>query len=93
MYEWRRAQVARAILDYLRKHPEAQDTLAGITEWWLPEQQIKTQTGTVKVAIAELVARGLILQRKGRDSQIHYRVNRRRLKEIKAAFLKEPDRT
>jgi Fe2+ or Zn2+ uptake regulation protein len=88
MYELRRSQVARAILDYLWKHPDAQDTLSGITQWWLPEEKIKTRTATVKEALSDLVARGLVLERKGKDSQIHYRINRRKLQKVRA-FLKQ----
>lgn len=87
MYEVKRSRVARAILDYLRKHPDAQDTAAGIAEWWLPEEKIKSRTKTVEEALAGLVTDGLVLARKGKDSQIHYRINRRKAKEI-AALLK-----
>jgi hypothetical protein len=90
MYEMRRSHIARAILDYLRKHPEAQDTLAGIAEWWLPEQRIDTEIAKVKEALAELVARGLILRHRGKDSQVHYRINVRRLREIEAMLLQQP---
>jgi hypothetical protein len=78
MYEWRRSQIGRAILSYLRKFPEAQDTIGGIAEWWLPDQNIRSHPLTLKSTLNELVARGFILQHKGKDSQIHYRMNRRK---------------
>ena len=84
MYEMRRSHVARAILDYLRKHPDAQDTLAGITQWWLPEQRIKTRTVIVKQALTDLVCKGFVLVRKGTDAQLHFRINGQRVKEIEA---------
>ncbi len=87
MYERRRSHVARAILDYLRKHPDAQDTLAGITQWWLPDQRIKTRTAIVKQALTDLVGRGFVLVRKRTDAQLHYRINGHRLKEIES-FLR-----
>jgi hypothetical protein len=87
MYEVKRSIVARAILDYLRKHPDAQDTVDGITEWWLPEEKIKSGAAIVREALNGLVEEGLVLERKGKDSQIHYRINRRKAKEI-AALLK-----
>ena len=77
MYEWRRSRIARAVLTYLRKFPNAQDTLDGIVEWWLPDQSIRSHPAMLKTALNELVARGFILQRKGKDSQIRYRMNRR----------------
>jgi Fe2+ or Zn2+ uptake regulation protein len=75
MNEVSASRVARAILDYLTENPSAQDTLAGITEWWLPGQGIRTQTTTVKDALALLIAEGLIVEVKGKDSQSHYRIN------------------
>ena len=78
MYEWRPSQVARAVLAYLRKFPEAQDTSEGIAEWWLPKQNMRSQPETLKRALNELAARGFILQHEGKDSQIHYRMNRRK---------------
>ena len=72
------------ILAYLVEHPRAQDTLEGIMQWWLLEQQIKQWIAQAQTALDQLVAQGLALERKGRDGQIHYRINRRRLKEIRA---------
>lgn len=82
MYEVRRSHVARAILDYLLAHPDAQDTLAGIAEWWLPEEKMKTRITIVKDALDQLVAKALVLERRGKDLQTHYRINGQRLKEI-----------
>ena len=87
MYELRRSQIIRAILDYLLKNPHAQDTLPGIAQWWLPQQQIKTNDATLNEVLTELVARELILQSKGKDSQLHYSVNKRKLRQI-AVLLK-----
>jgi DNA-binding PadR family transcriptional regulator len=81
MNERRQSRVAQAILDYLREHPEAQDTLAGIAEWWLPVQGIKDQNTSVKEALDELVAEGLISELRGSDTQISYRITQRGLQE------------
>jgi len=75
-------QTTREILAYLAKNPAAQDTLEGITEWWLLEQEIENRALQVESVLADLVARGLVLERKGRDARSHYRVNRRKLREI-----------
>lgn len=82
MNEMRRSHIAQAILDYLLEHPDAQDTLAGIAEWWLPEEKKVTRSAIVKEALDHLVAKALVLERKGKDLQIHYRINSQRLKEI-----------
>ena len=73
--------IARAILQYLHKNPDAQDTLAGITEWWLPKQ-MTVQAAAVKEALALLIADGLILEVKGKDAQSHYRLNDRKWDQI-----------
>ena len=70
-----KSQIGNEILAYLVDHPKAQDTLEGIVEWWLLERQIKFQIAMIKEALLDLAARGLILETKGSNSQIHYRVN------------------
>ena len=91
MYETRRSQIARAILEYLYRHPDAQDTVAGIVQWWLPEAKIKARTEIVKEALTELVGEGLVLERKTKDFQIHYRINRQSRKRIQWMFEGQPE--
>lgn len=75
------------ILAYLHANPDAQDTLEGIVEWWLLDQNIRRQTERVKQALAELTARGLIVARMGSDSRVHYGIDRTKRNEIES-FLK-----
>jgi len=70
-------QVVREILAYLAEHPDAQDTVEGIVEWWLLEQKIKHHTAQVKEVLAELVIQGLVLEHEEKDARIHYCMNRR----------------
>jgi hypothetical protein len=77
------SKIGNEILAYLVDHPKARDTLEGIVEWWLLEQQIQFQTARVKDALSDLVARGLILEKKGSNSQVHYRINLKKYEEIK----------
>jgi DNA-binding PadR family transcriptional regulator len=83
MEQSEKTKIAREILAYLAEYPDAQDTLEGIVEWWLLDQAIKNRTKNVKEALAELVAEGLVIEREGRDGRIHYRVNRRKRREIR----------
>ena len=83
MHKEIRSQVGRAILDYFYKHPEAQDTLSGIAQWWLADDKVKTRTATIKEELDKLIAEGLVLAHKGTDSQIRYRVNKQRLKDMR----------
>jgi len=75
-------QVGYQIMTYLFEHPEAQDTLEGIVEWWLLERAIKFETTRVKEALSELGSKGFIFEKKGPDLQTHYRINQARYKKI-----------
>ena len=81
-----KSQIGNKILAYLVDHPKAKDTLEGIVEWWLLEREIKFETARVKEALSDLVARGLILEKKGSNSQMHYRINQSKYKEIQELF-------
>jgi hypothetical protein len=76
--------ISREILSYLTEHPMAQDTLEGIVEWWLLEQEIQRRTTKVQAALADLIDQGLVLERTGRDERKHYRLNRRKLNTVHA---------
>ena len=82
MIKRRQSRVAEAILGYLRKHPEDQDTLAGIAEWWLPALGIKNRLAGVKEALDELVSEGLLSEHQGKDAQISYRITPRGLRDL-----------
>ena len=76
-------QIDNEILAYLVDHPNAQDTLEGIVDWWLLERAIKFQEAQVKKSLADLVAKGFVIKHKGMDSQINYRINQKKYEEIK----------
>jgi hypothetical protein len=78
-----KAQIAHEILAYLDNHPDAQDTVDGIVDWWLLERKIIYQRKIVQEALAELIDKELILEVPGGDSRIHYRVNHRRIEKIR----------
>jgi hypothetical protein len=78
-----KTQIGNEILAYLVDHPKAQDTMEGIVSWWLLERTIKFQEAQVKKALAELVAKGFVIEQKGNNSTIHFRVNQSRFEEIK----------
>jgi hypothetical protein len=64
------------ILAYLSDNADAGDTFDGIVEWWLLDQMVKFQTRNVSEAVARLLSEGLVVEKKGSDSHIIYRVNR-----------------
>jgi hypothetical protein len=58
-----RKEVSREILRYLLRHPDAQDTLEGISEWWLLEETIIRKYAEVEAALTKLVDRGFVLEK------------------------------
>jgi hypothetical protein len=76
------SQIAHEIMAYLAEHPNAQDTLEGIVQWWILERKIKYQKAMVQEAIRELVAKGLVLERRIGDSQCQYRLSIEKNREI-----------
>jgi hypothetical protein len=77
------SDIAQEILAFLIEHPKAQDTLEGIMQWWLLEQGIKRYTAKVQAALGELVVQGLVLEWRGRDERIHYRINASKVSTIR----------
>ena len=84
----RRSPIFYEILAYLADHPEAQDTVEGIVEWWLLEQRVKQATAQVQTALTQLVTEKLVVIREGQTGRVSYRVNRSKLRNIRR-MLKE----
>lgn len=83
MTENEKSVITKQILTYLIEHPDAQDTLEGITYWWLLEQQIKTSISTVRVALTDLLSKELIVEQGDDEQRVRYAVNPAKLSEIR----------
>ena len=75
--------LADEILAYLVKHPEAQDTLEGIAEWWLLEQRIRHAVAEVDGVLRELVGHDLLITRQCAEGRMYYALNRAKEREIR----------
>ena len=53
-------QIAECIVSYLNSHPNAADTVEGITEWWLLRQQIEVSSALVQQALDCLVSKSVV---------------------------------
>ena len=84
-------EIAREVLGYLIDNPDAQDTLEGIVEWWLLERKIDSRNVKVREALAELIDRGLILERAGSGSRPRYLINADKQEEIRALLRQGSD--
>lgn len=82
-------EIVREILAYLTDHPEAQDTLEGIVQWWLLERKIKFRAEEVVKAISELQERGFLLEHRGRGAKCLYRINKTKRNEIQALIASQ----
>jgi hypothetical protein len=64
--------IRRGILRYLARHPQAQDTIEGIVEWWLLEQRIVDANTEIEKVLEKLVAENLVIRRQARDGKVYY---------------------
>ncbi len=69
-------EIAREILAYLSDHPDAQDTLDGIVQWWLLERKIKQSQKLVKEVLSSLVKKNL-LEIIVKDQKTYYRPHKK----------------
>ncbi len=79
-----KSEIAREILAYLADHPDAQDTLEGIMEWWLIESRIKLQIALVKEILHDLVENEFLLEINQEYTRVRYRMNQGKIAEIRA---------
>jgi hypothetical protein len=71
------------ILSYLASHPEAQDTLEGIAEWWLLKQRVVEVVGNLETVLYDLVSKEFVLVSKLADGRLCYQFNRKMEKEVR----------
>lgn len=71
-------EVERAVLAYLGRHPNAADTLDGITGWWLPQQRFMTARDRVEAVLSRLVEAGVLQLRRLPNGGALYTLDRGR---------------
>lgn len=76
-------ETALRILSYLLRHPEARDTLEGMTRWWLLEEEIHERLVEISHGLSSLVKQGLILEERRGASLPLYRLNPNKKEEVK----------
>jgi Fe2+ or Zn2+ uptake regulation protein len=74
--------IEKEIMSYLITHPEAQDTLEGIAEWWLLHERIALGIAEVKRALEKLVSAGFLIEVSASDGRKRYQLNKERQSEI-----------
>ena len=75
MIHYTREEISNAILHYLLKHPQAQDTLEGIIHWWILEEKIYQRTLEISEVLKSLVEKGFLIEKKMSSSDVLYALN------------------
>jgi hypothetical protein len=83
-------ELARLILRYLLKHPNAADTIEGILDWWVRRELAQMHQAEILSVVEGLTKRGLLIERSHGDSRQMYFLNKDKLDEI-ALFLQQLD--
>ena len=66
---------APEILDYLARHPDAQDTIDGILHWWVLDACIRKWAPKIAETVAQLVEQGFLEQSQSADGNVFYRAS------------------
>ena len=69
------SSIASEILAYLQEHPDAQDSIEGIMQWWLLERNIAFQAKLLREALAGLVKEGSVIEVVSQSGS-HYKLNK-----------------
>jgi len=77
-----RDEIRSEILAYLAAHPDSEETLEGIAEWWLLERSIERRLKEVREALEGLVAEGLLERRSRAGSAPRYRIREESRSEV-----------
>ena len=72
------SELAEEVLAYLNSRPDAQDTLEGITRWWLLERWVERELGAVEEALRQLVAAGHLEIKESAVQSPRYALNQNR---------------
>lgn len=65
--------VALLIKNYLSQHPDSEDTVVGITNWWVKKQKLHDSMVAVDCALKMLESEGEILSTV-RNNQTYFRL-------------------
>ena len=66
--------IARIILNYLSKNPDAGDTLEGISKWWLNREKIDVAVDEIAGVLEALIKEGLIEKQTMPGDNANYKV-------------------
>jgi len=65
-------QIARLVVAYLERHPHAEDTVDGISAWWLQGQRLSSRDDLLR-ALDKLVEEGRLVRHVRLDGSCVFR--------------------
>ena len=74
----KRESVEKMILAYLEQHPDAVDTIEGITSFWMQRQNAEIAIAKVSHTLKKLAKKGRIKVFQSLDGTIYYKLKRDR---------------
>ena len=66
----------KEIIDYLRKNPNAGDSLEGVMNWWLSQRNKKPDVAEIEQVLEQLIAEGSVRKVSLVGGTILYRKNK-----------------
>ena len=66
--------IEKEVLAYLAQNPNAEDSVEGITRWWLSSSDQYT-VAEVQAALDELISRKLLVARRCPEGHVYFRAN------------------
>ena len=68
--------LSQRIISYLKKHPEAGDTLEGIVTWWLEQERIDRVVDDVADVLRSLEKKGAVLAHRTQAGTTIYKIRK-----------------
>jgi hypothetical protein len=68
--------LSQRIISYLKKHPEAGDTLEGIVTWWLEQERIDRVVDDVADVLRNLEKKGTVLAHRTQTGTTIYKIKK-----------------
>ncbi len=87
------SEVVQHVLTYFLRHPQAADSVEGVTRWRLLESRVDRGIDETDRALDWLVARGFLVKRSAHGSQWIYSLNVERADEAAAFVAASPEKT
>jgi hypothetical protein len=68
--------LSQRIISYLKKHPEAGDTLEGIVTWWLEQERIDRVVDDVAEVLRSLEKKGTVQAHRTQTGTTIYKIKK-----------------